>query len=262
MGLFMSRLLRGALDRAHDALVGAAAADVRAHVLDDLGARRLGLLLEQIGRAHDLAGLAVAALRHPLGEPGLLHRMAGVGGQALDGGHRLAGDLRHLRLAGEGALAVDVHHAGAAQPGAAAELGAGELEILADHPQQWGGRRRVSRRRLAVHNEVRGHCFLPEPARSQGAFAGLSNHSAKAGQLQWPAVRKEPGGLPPTCHFSLAHRERLPTFRPALNAKAGLWTVSSSSRLIRKTSRLSPRTFKTPWSRPRTSAGVRRKSGW
>src|SRR5687767_12020444 len=58
MFLFMSRLPRRALDRAHDALVGAAAADVRAHVLDDLGARRLRLLLEQICRAHDLAGLA------------------------------------------------------------------------------------------------------------------------------------------------------------------------------------------------------------
>src|SRR5262245_3609799 len=35
---FMSRLLRGALDGAHDAGVGAAAADVAIHVLDDLRA--------------------------------------------------------------------------------------------------------------------------------------------------------------------------------------------------------------------------------
>ena len=70
-----SALPRGALDRAHDALIGSAAADVGAHVLDDLGARRLRLLLEQVGRAHDLAGLAVAALRHLLGEPGLLQRV-------------------------------------------------------------------------------------------------------------------------------------------------------------------------------------------
>src|SRR6267154_2665464 len=73
---FMSRLLRGALDGAHNALVGAAAADIRAHVLDDLVARRLRVLLEQVGRAHDLAGLTVAALRHAFGEPGLLQRMA------------------------------------------------------------------------------------------------------------------------------------------------------------------------------------------
>src|SRR5262245_8892283 len=68
IGLFMSCLPGRALDRAHDALVGAAAAEIGAHVLDDLLARRLGIVLEQVGRAHDLARLTVAALRHLLGE--------------------------------------------------------------------------------------------------------------------------------------------------------------------------------------------------
>src|SRR5215212_4533288 len=135
MCLFMSRLpLRffgRALDRANDALVGAAAADVGAHVLDDLGTRRLRFLLEQIGGAHDLAGLAVAALRYVFRKPGLLHRMAGVGRKPLNGCDRLAGLLRELRLARIGALAVDVHHAGAAEPRTATELGAGELKALA-----------------------------------------------------------------------------------------------------------------------------------
>ena len=36
--------------------------DVRAHNLDDLVARGMRLLLEQVGRAHDLAGLAIATL--------------------------------------------------------------------------------------------------------------------------------------------------------------------------------------------------------
>src|SRR5690349_1646449 len=73
--LFMSRLPRRALDRAHDALIGAAAANIGAHMLDNLLAARLRIVFEEIGRAHDLAGLAVAALRHALGEPGFLHRM-------------------------------------------------------------------------------------------------------------------------------------------------------------------------------------------
>src|SRR3954462_7799776 len=47
MCLFMSRLPRRALDRAHDSWVGPAPADVGAHVLDDLGTRRLRFLLEQ-----------------------------------------------------------------------------------------------------------------------------------------------------------------------------------------------------------------------
>src|SRR5437588_10270390 len=124
-------LPRGALDRAHDPLVRSAAADIGVHVLDDLVARWFWRLLQKRSRAHDLAGLAIAALRHPLGEPGLLHRMRGVGRKALDRGHRAPGHFRNLGLAGKRPLAVDMHHAGAAQPGAAAEFGAGEFELLA-----------------------------------------------------------------------------------------------------------------------------------
>src|SRR5215470_6359125 len=153
-GLFMSRLPCGPLDRPHDTLIGAATADVRAHVLDDLRPRRLRILREKLGRAHDLAGLAVAALRYALGEPRLLHRVTGIGRQAFDRGHRLAGDLRDLRLAREGALAVDVHHAGAAQAGAAAEFRAGELEFLADDPQQGRCRRCVGICGFAIDLEL------------------------------------------------------------------------------------------------------------
>src|SRR5262249_14338721 len=112
-----SALLHDALDGADDARIGAAATDIGAHMVDDLRAAGLRVACQQIGRAHDLAGLTVAALRHPLGEPGLLHRMRGVGRKPLDGGDRLAGDLADLGLARELAPAVDVHHAGAAQAG-------------------------------------------------------------------------------------------------------------------------------------------------
>ncbi len=67
---------------------------------------------------------------------------------------------RDLGLARERALAVDMDHAGAAQAGAAAELGAGELELLADHPQQRGLRRGVDLRRLAVDLELHCHVIL------------------------------------------------------------------------------------------------------
>ena len=120
-----------------------------------------GILLEQVGGAHDLAGLAVAALRNLLGEPGLLQRVRRIQRQPFDRRHRPAGNLRDLRLARERALAVDVHHAGAAQTGAAAELGAGKLEALPQHPQQRRCRGCVGRRRLAVHNEIGGHGLLP-----------------------------------------------------------------------------------------------------
>src|SRR3974390_59780 len=53
-----------------------------------------------------------------------------------------------------------MNHARAAQAGAAAELGAGELEPFAYHPQQRRSRRSVARRRLAVHSEIDAHRFL------------------------------------------------------------------------------------------------------
>src|SRR5882757_1199779 len=160
-GLFMSRLQRRALNSAYNALIGPTATDVGAHVRDDLGAGRLWLLAKQVGRAHDLTGLTVAALRYPLGQPSFLERMAGVRRQPFDRGYRLACDVRHLRLAGERALAIDVHHAGAAQTRAAAEFGAGELEALSDHPQKRRCGRCVGGRCLAVDSEVRGHLFPP-----------------------------------------------------------------------------------------------------
>ncbi len=61
---------RGAMDRAPDADISAAAADI-GEIGVDVGVARLRMLLEERRRRHDLPGLAVAALRHVLGEPGL-----------------------------------------------------------------------------------------------------------------------------------------------------------------------------------------------
>src|SRR5690348_9245303 len=77
-------LLRRALNGARDPDVGAAAADVRAHVFHDFVPARVALLFKQACGAHDLAGLAVAALRHLLRQPGLLQRMTGIRRQPLD----------------------------------------------------------------------------------------------------------------------------------------------------------------------------------
>src|SRR5687768_11347191 len=51
----MSRLLRGALNRAHDAVVGSAAAEVCRQRLADLGLRRLRRFVEQRLGGHDHA---------------------------------------------------------------------------------------------------------------------------------------------------------------------------------------------------------------
>src|SRR5712691_3316295 len=131
-------LPHGALDRAHDARIGAAAADVGAHLVLDLRARRARVRREQRRGAHELARLAVAALRHALGEPRALQRVHSIGREALDRRDRFALHARDRHQAGEHALAVDMHHAGAALARAAAEFGAGEFEFFAQHPQQSG----------------------------------------------------------------------------------------------------------------------------
>src|SRR3954471_3285464 len=131
----MSRLLGRALDGGDDAVVGAAAADVAVHVLDDLLARRVLVSAKQLGRLHDLAGLAVAALRHLLGDPGFLQWMRAIGRQALDGRHARPLDGSERRGARAHRLAVDMHGARAAERRTAAELRSGELDLIADYPE-------------------------------------------------------------------------------------------------------------------------------
>jgi hypothetical protein len=50
-----------------------------------------------------------------------------------------------------------MYHTGSAQSGAAPELGAGQLELLADHPQQRGIGRRIGVRGLAIDLEIECH---------------------------------------------------------------------------------------------------------
>ena len=95
-----------------------------------------GVAREQGGAAHDLAGLAVAALRHVDLLPRALRGMIAVGRQAFDGGDAAAGDLADRRRARPRRDAVEMNGAGAAEAAAAAELGADEIEVIAQRPEQ------------------------------------------------------------------------------------------------------------------------------
>ena len=113
----------------------------------------LRVLLQERHRRHDLPGLAVAALRHVLGEPGLLHGMPAVGRQAFDGGDRLVDDIADLDAARADGLAVHVHGAGAALCDAAAEFRAGHAELVADDPKKRGFRLDIQRIRLTIYGK-------------------------------------------------------------------------------------------------------------
>src|SRR5438874_3507421 len=96
-----SRSLRGAMDGGADPLVGAAATDI-GHRRVDVGVRGMRILREQRRGGHDLPRLTVAALRHVLFDPGPLHCVRAVLGQAFDRGDALAREGGHGENAGAG----------------------------------------------------------------------------------------------------------------------------------------------------------------
>jgi hypothetical protein len=90
-----------------------------------------------LSSAHDLAALAVAALRHVVLDPGGLHGLADtVFADGFDRGDLLAFGRRKRRHARAHRRAVQVDSAGAAQRLAAAELGAGHAERVTQGPEK------------------------------------------------------------------------------------------------------------------------------
>src|SRR5215831_987112 len=119
-----------------DALIGPASTDV-GHGLVDVSVGRLRHALEQCRGSHDLSRLAIAALRHVDGRPGLLYWMRPVGRESLDGDDPIGCfDVPDADGAGALHFVVDVHGAGAALGDAAAIFRAGEADLLADDPQE------------------------------------------------------------------------------------------------------------------------------
>src|SRR5580765_8233453 len=164
------RLLRDGMDRFAHLLEGAAAADVRDRGVD-VRVGGLGLLLEQRLHRHDHSRLAVAALRHVVLDPGLLHlgELAALR-EAFDGGDLLAHRGAEREGAGAHGGAIDVHGARAALRDAAAVLGAGEPDLLADRPQQRLIGVDVDVENLAVDGQL-SH-FVSPPLGMQKRYAG------------------------------------------------------------------------------------------
>src|SRR5262249_27753371 len=123
-----------------DAEIGHAAADVPGHRFINVLVGRFLLASQKRGGGHDLPRLAVAALNDIEPVPRILHRFGHAvrltGGQSLDGSDLLAGYRGDWRDARASRLPVKMHRTCAAQCHAAAELGTGEIEIVAQYPQQ------------------------------------------------------------------------------------------------------------------------------
>ena len=129
--------LRRAADGAPDPRVGAAPAELAGQRGRRPRVVRMRGLAEQRRRRHQPAGRAVTALHRAGLQPRLLHRVQdAVFGQALDRRHPLACGGGGRRRAGRHGAAADQHRAGPAGALAAAELGAGQPEVVPEHRQQ------------------------------------------------------------------------------------------------------------------------------
>ena len=146
------------MDSGAHPLVGAAAADV-AHGRVDVGIGGVGRARQQRGGGHQHAALAIAALGHLLGDPGLLQRVGLVSAaQRFNRANVFTLHRGHRRDAGAHRLAVHVHRASAAGGDTAAKFGAGEVELVAQHPQKRRGRVGISVGALAIDLEFHTKC--------------------------------------------------------------------------------------------------------
>jgi len=147
----------GVFDAAANTQIGSATAEVTRHGGINVVIGRAGVLGDQGGGRHDLTRLAVAALRHIGGNPRFANGRGGFTFVALDGGDRGIVKLVVRQLAGAHGDAVQVHRAGTALADAATILGAGHLEVVAEHPEQRGAFRCIDRDILTVNFESGRH---------------------------------------------------------------------------------------------------------
>ena len=88
-------------------------------------------------RLHDLAALAVAALRDIAFAPSLLNRMFALGVKAFDCSDFLARNGAHRCDATALGFAINVHRAGTAEPRTASEFGTRHVEEIPHIPEHW-----------------------------------------------------------------------------------------------------------------------------
>src|ERR1700683_1734454 len=105
--LRLERLCRG-MDRRANTGIGSAAANVAAHRGIDVSVGRRCIFFKQCRGRHDLAGLAVAALRYLQRDPGGLYRFRGLALEALDSSDLSPGHPRQRHDTRTYSLAIQV----------------------------------------------------------------------------------------------------------------------------------------------------------
>src|SRR5258707_1392236 len=150
--------------RLDDIVVAGTAAEIALElVADGVVVEFVAFAVHDIDRRHDHARRAVAALQPVVLAKSLLHRMQRPVrfSEPLDRDDIGTVELPGKDRAGFHRLAVDVHHAGAALRGIAADMGAGQAQVLAQELHQKGARVEVAGDGLAVHRHRDGGHGVP-----------------------------------------------------------------------------------------------------
>src|ERR1700716_723405 len=123
------------MDRVFDALVTAAAADIARHRFSYLIVCGFWIFHQQCGRLHNLAGLAIAALRDIYLAPGLLNRVITRGMEAFDGRDLSVDHVGNRSDAGTYGLLVHDDGARAAESLAAAKFRTRQSDFITEKPE-------------------------------------------------------------------------------------------------------------------------------
>ncbi len=121
-----------------DAGVGTATAEISGHRRVDICVSWLVLLPEKGRRTHDLAGLAIPALRDVELNPRRLQRVGTCPGKTFNSRDLLLANGGHRGQATADRFAVDMNGAGTAHSHTTPELGSNEVEMVAQHPEHGG----------------------------------------------------------------------------------------------------------------------------
>src|SRR5215472_13945954 len=171
-------------DCQHDVVVTGAAAEIALEILADLPLARIGVVFDEIERAHDHPRSAEPALQRMVVAERLLHRVQGIAGRdTLDRQHRAALCLQGEQGAGLDGFAVDMNDTGAALARVAPDMSTGEAKLLAQQLHQKRSALDGRRNRLAVYGKAHRllHRYLP------GMLASSVATTAKTGRNFMPA---------------------------------------------------------------------------
>ena len=179
---------RRGLDRVDDGLVAGAAAVIAGEMLaDPLAGPARPRCFKQILRGHQHSGRAIAALqRVAVAKSGLQIGDLAAVGQPLDGLNGRAVRLHRQHQAGTNDLAIDAHRARAANAVLAADMGSGQLQMLAQEVRKIEPRQNVRIDALAVDMRAR---LTSEPSRK------LPRHRVRDGRAA--RTRNAPTALLP-----------------------------------------------------------------